>query len=381
MNSRNGGRGPYADDDGTDGTRPSRRPPTGRLATALLGVTLVWAGGCATQAPSGGGGSDGDDPGTAAADRVVADELAGVFAGAFDPLATTVQTPADEDDPASVRLVDALAARGFGIQRVAADQGAHFLDVAREIAPREGGGTELRWRAAIGPIEVRRDYLLGTGGALSTASPIRLSGGRVDVAAADLEPVAGLSVDPAHRRIAYAAGETPDRPVPVISLITPELVERVARNATRGRSDGRAAPSAQALNASRVETENLFYGGGSNFGSALDGRDRVARRVIVFADDSLQLGADNRRMIESFVASEVARDDVISLVGCSNGPTALAIGNEGLALGRAERVSEELVTHGIGTERIYDEGCWAPVSADDRFPSRGVVIELWRTPA
>ena len=114
------------------------------------------------------------------------------------------------------------------------------------------------------------------------------------------------------------------------------------------------------------------------FGNVDDTHRRVDRQVIVFADDSMVLGDDNREMLAEFVATRVRESDVVGLVGCSNGPTALDIGNEGLALGRAARVADELVARGVPREQVRDEGCWGPASVGDRFPGRGVVLELWR---
>ena len=91
------------------------------------------------------------------------------------------------------------------------------------------------------------------------------------------------------------------------------------------------------------------------------------------------LGSRNKSLIDQLVENVLGEEDIVSLVGCSNGPTALEIGNEGLALGRAKRVTEALLARGVSREKVLDEGCWAPVAeAEDRFPSRGVVLELWR---
>jgi len=329
-------------------------------------------------------------------DRVVVADLVGALAQALPPRETTVQV-IDRDDSALVVVSEALFDEGFGVQRVKADQGAYFVDYSRETAPHEDG-TGLGGRLSVGPIELRRDYLITRAGEVRTASPLRVSGTRAPMGEAAAEGVAsgdrsageapgtGVSdperpmlvvADPAHRRVEYVAGTSLEGQRPIISLVTPEVVERVAQEAARGSTNG---PSLQALNTSRVEINNLFYGGGSNFGSVLDDYERVARRIVVFADDSLHLGPDNKRLLEDFVENLVRDDDLIGLIGCSNGPTALEIGNEGLALGRAQRVTEELTARGIPPERIYDEGCWAPVSAGDEFPGRGVVLELWRSP-
>ena len=372
---------------GAAARRPSARParPSRALALLLCAVA-IGLGACAVvprdaeRATERAAAAPGGE-----ADRIVAAELAAVLAQTLDPLTTTVQSNDTASDPVVTRLVEALAAQGFGIQHVAADQGAHFLDHERQTTSLEGGDTAIDWRVSVGPVEVRRDYRLSRDGALATAGPLTLAGTRASI---ERESIAqpGLTVAaPAHERVDYIASLDLDSQGPIISLVTPEIVERVARDAARPQvrtlNGGRAAPSEQGLNASKVEINNLFYDGESNFSSAFDDYERVERRIIVFADDSMNLGDVNKRMIDDFVERTVRRDDVFSLVGCSNGPTALEIGNEGLALGRARRVAEALTARGVTADRIYDEGCWAPVSAGDRFPGRGVVLELWRPSA
>lgn len=360
---------------------PSDFERAARLARGCVLLAALLASGCAllpANAPDTAAGSTLDD--------IAIEELSGVLAQALDPMDTTVQVSRDEDDPAAVRLVDTLLERGYGLQRVVADQGAHFLDWSREAEIRADGSTDVGWRVAIGPVEASRTYSLGADGEIATGGPLSLSGSRAGIESAASTPPALTVSDPSHERVLYVASLDPDARSPIISLVTPEVVERVADEASGGSGGtadgpGGGGPSLQALNANQVEVSNLFYGGESNFSSTLDDYERIDRRIIVFADDSMTLGEVNKQLIRDFVETSVGGSDIVSLVGCSNGPTALEIGNEGLALGRARRVTEELTSLGLPDSRVYDEGCWAPVSAGDRFPGRGVVLELWRSPA
>jgi len=70
--------------------------------------------------------------------------------------------------------------------------------------------------------------------------------------------------------------------------------------------------------------------------------------------------------------------DLVGIVGCSNGATNLAKGNEGLALGRAQGIAEEFYTAGLKRDKVFNEGCWSPKAGAPGFPDRGVVIDLWR---
>ena len=94
---------------------------------------------------------------------------------------------------------------------------------------------------------------------------------------------------------------------------------------------------------------------------------------MVFPNDSLRMGAANKRRAAELAVAFDPERDVISVLGCSHGRTAIDNGNEVLANGRALRVKEELVLAGIAGERVLEEGCWAG-SAHERLPGRGVVV-------
>jgi len=105
---------------------------------------------------------------------------------------------------------------------------------------------------------------------------------------------------------------------------------------------------------------------------------KLERQTIIFPNDSFFLGTEGKLAVRKLVKRFSVSTDVLGIVGCSNGKTSLDIGNEGLAMGRANRVSEELLVNGVPSDRVFDEGCWSSTSDTNGFPSRGVVIDLWR---
>ena len=118
---------------------------------------------------------------------------------------------------------------------------------------------------------------------------------------------------------------------------------------------------------------NLYDTRRSAFASVLAGYETLDKRVMVFGNDSLVLGADNKRLARALAGRFDPATDLVSLIGCSHGATALTDGNETLALGRAARVKEELTLAGIDPELVLDEGCWAGEHFE-RMPARGVVV-------
>lgn len=314
-------------------------------------------------------------------DKTMISDLLDIAVQVFSPLSTTLQFNTNENDPMMQYFISEFSALGYGIQRVSADQGSHHFTYSRTDIATDTNQPSVRFTTTIGAVDFSRDYQVSSDNIVTPVSEVRLSGTRVPVTVNDVQSARMSAPDPDISQAVYVASLNLEEQVPpVISLITNELVDRVAEQSAltlQARSSEKA--SVNALNSNRVEITNLLYtGGSSNFASLLEDYDTVERASIIFANDSLVLGDTNKRLIEKMLIEHLQAEDLVSLVGCSTGPTALEIGNEGLALGRAERITQELLSQGIPRERILDEGCWAPVAAGDDLPARGVVMEIWR---
>ena len=85
------------------------------------------------------------------------------------------------------------------------------------------------------------------------------------------------------------------------------------------------------------------------------------------------MGKTNKLLLRKLENRFNPSTDIISVIGCSHGKTALKNGNAYLATQRAERVKEELVLVGIESDKVLSEGCWASKHFD-KMPSRGVVV-------
>ncbi|MFK7889397.1 MAG: hypothetical protein AB8B63_01175 [Granulosicoccus sp.] len=352
------------------------------LLPLCIAVACIILSACTTSGSTVGAQVPGDNArqeGLSAADTAMVDDHLSVIEQLFDPYSTTLQITNNDTDPTLTLFASRLASGGYGIQRVTADQGANYLSYDRVTSVVEDSPI-VSFVSRIGSVELSRDYEVSENNVITPVSGLRLSGTRTPVGV-DSTSIANKQIDKEYSAVEYIASLRLDDQVPVISLITSDIVEQVARRATESPalSPGQPlAPSLQAINASRLEVNNLFYAETSTFNTILDSYDRIDRQVIVFGNDSLVLGETNKSLIGQFVDSRVGDRDIISLVGCSNGPTDLEIGNEGLALGRAKRVTEALLALGLNQNQVLDEGCWAPVSAGEKFPARGVVMELWR---
>ena len=300
------------------------------------------------------------------------DDLVAALAQLHTPRVSTLQVALEADDGHERALVERLAALGYGIQRVDADQGPRHVTLSRRQNDSPEGIAFVTLELAVGATTLTRSYARDERG-VRPAGALIVGGTR---RALELDDTRfGPQADGAHTRVVHTGSAPVPADMPLISLITDEVVRGVAREAVQGSR----SPSAAAVNSGRLEVANLFYGDGGAFGALREGFETAERLTVIFPNDSMRLGAEGKRQIERFVEGYREGSDMIGLIGCSNGPTALAIGNEGLALGRSGRIAEELVALGVARDRVIDEGCWSSVGANGRFPSRGVVVELLRS--
>lgn len=125
--------------------------------------------------------------------------------------------------------------------------------------------------------------------------------------------------------------------------------------------------------------ENVFERAGrSNYAELFAAYENVREVTLVFDNDSMRLGEGNKAVIGEYVREMDPTTDVISVIGCSHGRSALANGNELLSIGRANRVKEAFVYAGIDHAAVLEEACWAPTTSGVGLPPRGVVLSLKR---
>lgn len=351
------------------------------LKLSLIGLMLLTAG-CAT-ANKTGSESKGSDAQRFYADVIT--DMVSVLPQIYEPLTTTIQI-SDSYSGNAAAAAAALSDLGYGLQRVDADQGSHFLEV-NELAG--STSTNFRMLLTIGNIELKRTYqVVNRTNDISTAANVTWHGnqaivpvGPLAIAGTDQNvELVGINVELGNTQKPYnmASGSvryTELQPIeggiPAISLITDDLVSRVAA-ATAG------APSLASLRRDDGQFRNLFEGDPSHFAALEDNYNRILRETVVFPNDSQFLGLPGKLVVQKLVGRFSDNTDIVGIIGCSTGPTALEIGNEGLALGRANRIIEELVSAGVSPEKVLDEGCWSPALGDGKLPNRGVVIDLWR---
>ena len=222
-------------------------------------------------------------------------DLLSVLPQILEPLNTTIQvsdTESGDADNAMSRLVEL----GYGLQRVNADQGNHFLYLVELPAVTAESRSDTRLRLAVGDLEFTRSYrimrkdknldranLIWRGGqAVVPTGPMKVAGTRQTLVldGIDIEIASNTEGSKGEQglvtgSVEFAALAPIDGGIPSISLITDDIVQQVAKTASAG-------PSLASLNAHNDNFGNLFNGGASAYASVLDNYDRVAREFVIF---------------------------------------------------------------------------------------------------
>ena len=275
----------------------------------------------------------------------------------LNPLGTTVQLsePRTAFGEAVVRRIRDV---GYGVQSVPDDRGANYLRYRIQRTASEAV-EETRYSVSIGDVSIERAYDL-VDDRFVPVSPQRVTGATTAATVELNDDLFGLDPDATVSLVAYDADVSPQ----VVDVSSGEI-EPPVRDAAG--ADGFGA---------RVK-QNLYTRLSSNYADLFASYDDVDTHDLVFPNDSMRLGPEQKAIIADYAARVDPETDLVSVVGCSHGRTAIDNGNSVLAIGRANRVKEALVFAGVSPETVLDEGCWAD-SYHTRFPKRGVVMTLKR---
>ena len=356
---------------------------------AALALAVAALAGCASRAPAPDASPVADAQASVTeSERRVAADLVGVLSRVdavaprrVDGVRVTIQ----RDEPEFARALEAaLREAGYDVA-ASGGPGTSEASLVAGYAVQRGARADepvATYTVALADVQARRAWSLPAGEDPDTgwapAGPLFVRGadpGALGPLAPPSGPTAadgtpGAVPTPTRTRAAIPIPPSSD-PAPASAperiAIDPATGSPVYGGVTRGALGGPALPTER----------NVMDLGGSNFASLFVDYADVVERILVFPNDSERLGPDNKSIVAELAERFDPGSDVFSIVGCSLGPTSLPNGNERLALGRANRVKEELVQVGVPSERIVDEGCWAGDSSE-RFPSRGVVLTLRR---
>lgn len=313
------------------------------LLLTILGVVMS---GCATS-------SDTKEVTDSARDvpeySLIAENLVNVLGSldSIDRINTTFQMLMPTT-PIGKAVFKAVEDQGYGIQIVEGDLGDNFLRYKAELSQTESGLLEVYSLSAANH-SVQRQYAVIDGKTTPT-SPITV---RTDsVIESDLDD--------------SLFGVLLDRAVSSVIEINTAVPEVVVFNEQDDGHGTQFAPVRTLSNFRNLEQ--------SNYQSTFDEYVDVSQQILAFVNDSLILGIKNKNKLNALASQINPETDIISVIGCSHGRTQYENGNQLLAEGRAQRVTESLMFAGLDPELIFDEACWASEYWDEGAPRRGVVV-------
>ncbi len=335
----------------------------------------------------------------------------------LNPAYSMLQFTADSNrpHPFTQALQSAASKAGYGIQLVKGQRGTNH--VSFDIQQIEGGlnGQVLVYVLSVGNIDLRREYASRLNGNTVPTDSMRVRGAhKTDTSLIKIDDSLFFPDQRRDEEAPLVAKNVPQLPadgagalgveaasttalantdgVILNSVVSPEtnkqalasqpsLANAVTDSVTEERRKLQATPVvAMAHNDATFGfgKENIAQRGESNYENIFSQSQNVNEEVLTFPNDSYTLGLENKRRLDKILENYNEQTDVISIVGCSTGKTAIENGNAALAIGRANRVKEQLLYTGVANDQILEEGCWASEANSTPFPNRGVVVTIKR---
>ncbi len=282
------------------------------------------------------------------------------------PFKTTLQMKAPRGELAKLvktRFEDA----GYGIQYVESDQGVNYVRHSAQSSVSEEADTTT-YRITVGEISVERDYTL-SGETTVPESELRVTGA--------YEQDIHLNDDLFGEEFAktqYTEVLFDESDVPVVITVADRDISFEKQPVAAADGDAADATAVETGSSfARAVMQNVRSIMGSNFSELFEGYEDVQTDVLIFPNDSLRLGGENKTLIQKYADGLNPETDVLSVIGCSHGRSKVKNGNQLLAIGRANRVKEALIFAGLDHKLIFEEGCWDKEYYEP-MPARGVVL-------
>ncbi len=329
--------------------------PCKTLATSVLAMSLSSCGVLSYKMPW----SDSNIPDNSLISKNLVDAIAQY--PKLNPLMSTVQM--SKTDNAFERQVYAeMSQRGYKLETSSIKNAVNSVDAL--VRPAVTGDSSL-YVLSVGQLTAERHYARIDGKTVPT-SELVIRGGETRTVTLNDDDVFGTT-NALVSNVVFEPGKPAVVSEPPVEPEPPALAAATVN------------PVEQPLLPMRSPVkQNMYDTMESNYLGVFSEYEDMEQSILVFPNDSLQLGDSNKRIIEQYVEMMDPVTDVLSVIGCSHGKTAISNGNSLLALGRANRVKEAFLFSGVEHDQILEEGCWAPVTFDEVMPRRGVVLTLKR---
>ena len=278
--------------------------------------------------------------------------------------------------PIGQALFDKLSEKGYGVQLVSGDVGKNFIRYRVGTLQTEQGIKEV-YSLAVQNIRAEREYALIDGRTVPTSPVTLLTDLPAEVEVDD--SLFGVNINSETSRVVVVDGRLPEASrvsaLEDVKIENPAEIAASANGAVRGRDFANRPATVAISNVRNLDAiGNVHDLGESNFSSVFKQYDDISNVTLIFPNDSLFLGDRNSEILKTLAQEINPSTDIISIIGCSHGRTALENGNQLLAEGRTERVAESLLFAGVQQDLILTEACWADEYWDEHAPRRGVMV-------
>jgi len=327
----------------------------GILAGVIIAGTALAMTGCAgAGAPNYGVSADAITPRIDGNSQVLNDisavERAHLQLIATNMISTLVQIPSMRSGSITLQInppqtaygnavVRALEDAGFGLQKVSADQGKHFVSYSKRISETESG-LVTDYQLSVGQVSLRREY--GVRGSLLYPSSLMTIDGTDSIS--DIELSDDIFVEQGGVNDAFISGVQlegePDLSLAIKTIDVRDFDEIPLNKRT---------PQNEVFNRAR----NLFFEKqASRESPPLEQFDKYRRTVLIFDDNSTQIMGDANKQAVRLLVRAFSDDDIMMIKACLD-----ADGRNNAAMTRAIRVEQELLSFGIPSESTYIAPC------------------------
>lgn len=299
-------------------------------------------------------------------------------------------------------LLRELRDAGYGLQTITQEASGPMLVSYQADSFENSSYRSVAYRLRVGSVELGREYEVRAGRVFPVSS-LSVKGIEIASQALDQSMFERIDESTVHGTNTAVGERSPSNSkssndsgsiVPVLATAVPERLPVHHESAMNGATEttqpwisegsaantgmSRAGDALVAATDRSKPQQNMLVLGASNYQLVFSDYRVVEQDVVVFANDSMNLGRQGKQQVKRLFDIFDEKTDLISIVGCSHGTTHHKDGNKALALGRAQRVMEELLSHHAPRNRLFDEGCWAGVTQKS-LPSRGVIVSLRRS--
>lgn len=284
------------------------------------------------------------------------------------PFYTTVQFSTPKNTFGN-EILEAMTASGYGIQMVNEDQGQNYVNYRMSGSQNASTNGNVDVSVSINQLEIKRTYAIRQG-ELVPSSDFEVHGAKPS----------NVIINSDLFRTYKRSYEIPNTVLFFRNDGSTAAVYVSNRNAKSGRGNsGERVDVGLALIKSRAAIftlDRIRSDNSLNYHTDAFRNHKILK--IRFQGKDLTLGKRNKAALASVIKGINQNKDVLLISGCSHGQSLLWDGTEVESLARQQRIKEEILSYGINSSNVRENGCFPTEYTDDLVP--GMVIIAHKKP-